>query len=194
MRSGLLQKVRWFATSAKAWSPQSKPKWSSAVKSLIALKNLCRRLSTWRSRPLFGPAPIFVTLISIASGVATPLILLLPKFYLRVTKWKTPESRNRKILRNQRDQLLSVARTLRPPKRLERRGKTITAINVATEHQRMAGYRKDPLQLLGSIRLPPRQVKIQEKTRTEALHRIQPRLPARIATKKATMQTSAQSL
>ena len=36
----------------------------------------------WGSRP----APIFATPISIASGVAAPLILLLPKFHPKVTK------------------------------------------------------------------------------------------------------------
>ena len=43
----------------------------------------------------------------------------------------------------------------------------------------------------GSITFSTRKVKIQKRTKTEALGKTQPRLPAGIATKKATMQISA---
>ena len=96
--------------------------------------------------------------------------------------------------KSQRPKLLSVLITLRPPKRLGKRKKTTVSTKKATEPHEIEDHKEAPPQPPGSTTPSSLGVEIHEKTRTEVAVRTKPRLPARIATKKATMQTSVQNL
>ena len=95
---------------------------------------------------------------------------------------------------NQRPNLLIVLIILRLPKRLKKRKRITAGTKEATEPFKIKDHKKAPLQAPGSTTLLPLRVEIHKRNRTEAVDRTQPRLPARIATKKAIMQTSVQDL
>ena len=160
--------IRYFCKSLK---PSVQAKMEQRGWELNSFKKLVQKAVDVEAKADFGPAPIFAIPISIASRVATPLILLLPKFHPKVIKWRIPKSRNWRNPRNQKHLLLSVPRTLRPPRRLGKRRRTIAATDAGTEHQRMAGHRKGTPQPPGSTTPPPLRVEIHEGTRTEAAYK-----------------------
>ena len=115
-----------------------------------------RSVSTWRitwlllftlSIPLNQPSlftrltVLHVTPISISSTIAVPLIPLLPKFYSRSTKWRTPKSRNQKSPMNQKHQLLNVWKMLIPLKKPRRKRRLIATSNATIRRQSMASNR-----------------------------------------------------
>ena len=178
----------WFATFVMAWDLPSEPKRISKVETWTFERKLSKKPSMLRLKQLVSLSHWWEKwIIDVLEATALSNLMNLPK--------------SQKILirivlgpKNQKTKLLSVPITLRSPKRLEKRKRTTTGTERATEPHKMEDHKKALPQPPGSTTPPPLGVEIHEGTRTEAADRTHPRLPVRIATKRATMQTSVRNL
>ena len=109
---------------------------------------------------------------------------------------KSQRTPKRIVLRpkNQKPKLLSVPITLRFLRKFKRRKRITAGTKGVIKPHKMEDHKKALPQPPRSTTPPSLKVEIYERTRIEAEDRTQPRLPAGIATKRATMPTSVQNL
>ena len=174
----------WFATFVTAWDLPSEPKQMSEVETWILGRKLSKKPLMLRLKQLVSLSHWWEKwIINVLEAITLSNLMSLPKSQRTLIRMVLG-------LKSQKPKLLNVPIMLRPSRRLGKRRRTTAGTKVAIEPHKIKNHKKAPPQPLESTTTAPLGMEIHKRTRTETVDRIQPRLSAEIATKRATMQTN----